>query len=80
MVVQADVQKGSFLAAFDARDGRELWRQTRDDVPTWGPPTLHEVGGRAQLLVNGMRHVGAYDFRTGSVIWKLSGGGDIPMT
>lgn len=79
VVVQADVQKGSFLAAFDARDGRELWRQTRDDVPTWGTPTLHEVGGRAQLLVNGMRHAGAYDFRTGAVIWKLSGGGDIPV-
>ena len=26
-----------------------------------------------------MRHVGAYDFKTGEVIWKLSGGGDIPV-
>jgi outer membrane protein assembly factor BamB len=79
VVVQADVQKGSFLAAFDARTGRELWRKVRDDVPTWSTPTLHEVNGRAQLLVNGMRHVGAYDFKTGEVIWKLSGGGDIPV-
>jgi len=29
--------------------------------------------------VNGMRHVGAYDFKTGKEIWKLSGGGDIPV-
>ena len=79
VAVQADVQKGSFLAAFDARDGRELWRVTRDDVPTWSTPTLHHVNGRAQLLVNGMRHVGAYDFRTGKEVWKLSGGGDIPV-
>jgi outer membrane protein assembly factor BamB len=79
VVVQADVLKGSFVAAFDAKDGRELWRVTRDDVPTWSTPTVHEVNGRTQLLVNGMRHMGAYDFRTGDVIWKLSGGGDIPV-
>ena len=79
VAVQADVQKGSFIAAFDAKDGKELWRRTRDDVPTWSTPTVHEVGGRTQLLVNGMRHVGAYDFKTGEEIWKLSGGGDIPV-
>ena len=65
------MQKGSFLAAFDAATGRELWRTTRDDVPTWGTPTVHVVNGRAQLIVNGMRHIGAYDFKTGEVIWKL---------
>ena len=78
-VVQADVQKGSFLAAFDAVTGRELWRTTRDDVPTWSTPTVHVVNGRAQLIVNGMRHIGAYDFKTGEVIWKLKGLGDIPV-
>ena len=65
VVVQADVQKGSFIAAFDAKDGQELWRKRREDVPTWSTPTVHEVNGRTQLLVNGMRHVGAYDFKTG---------------
>lgn len=78
-VVQADVQKGSFLAAFDAKTGRELWRVTRDDVPTWSTPTVHEVNGRVQLIVNGMRHIGAYDFKTGEVIWKMKGLGDIPV-
>jgi len=79
VVVQADVQKGSFIAAFDAKDGKELWRKTRDDVPTWSTPTVHQVNGRTHLLVNGMRHVGAYDFKTGEEIWRLSGGGDIPI-
>jgi PQQ-like domain len=79
VIVQADVQKGSFLAMFDAKDGREVWRVTRDDVPTWSTPTIHQVNGQTQILVNGMRHVGAYDFKTGKEIWKLSGGGDIPV-
>jgi outer membrane protein assembly factor BamB len=79
VIVQADVQKGSFLAMFDAKDGREVWRVTRTDVPTWSTPTIHSVHGQTQILVNGMRHVGAYDFKTGKEIWKLSGGGDIPV-
>jgi PQQ-like domain len=79
VIVQADVQKGSFLAMFDAKDGREVWRVARTDVPTWSTPTIHQVNGQTQILVNGMRHVGAYDFKTGKEIWKLSGGGDIPV-
>jgi outer membrane protein assembly factor BamB len=79
VVIQADVQRGSFLAAFDARNGQELWRVSRSDVPTWGTPTVHQVNGQTQLIVNGWRHMGAYDFKTGKEIWKLSGGGDIPV-
>jgi outer membrane protein assembly factor BamB len=79
VIVQADVQKGSFLAMFDAKDGREVWRVPRGDVPTWSTPTIHRVNGQTQILVNGMRHVGAYDFKTGKEVWKLSGGGDIPV-
>jgi outer membrane protein assembly factor BamB len=79
VIIQADVQKESFLAAFDVKDGRELWRVARSDVPTWGTPTVHIVNGQPQIIVNGMRHVGAYDLKTGKEIWKLSGGGDIPV-
>ena len=79
MILQADVQKNSFLAAFDLKTGKELWRTSRADVPTWSTPTIHEVGGRTQVLVNGWRHTGAYDFKTGQEIWKLNGGGDIPV-
>jgi outer membrane protein assembly factor BamB len=79
VVVQADVQKGSFLAAFDASSGRELWRVTRDDVPTWSTPTVYQTNGRSLIAVNGMRHAGAYDLKTGKEVWKLSGGGDIPV-
>jgi outer membrane protein assembly factor BamB len=79
IVLQADVQKSSFLAAFDVTNGKELWRTARQDVPTWGSPTIHQVGDQTQILVNGWRHIGAYDFKTGREIWKLKGGGDIPV-
>lgn len=73
------MQKGSFIAALDLRDGRELWRTLRAEVPTWSTPTVHEEGGRAQVIANGWKHIGGYDALTGKEIWKLAGGGDIPV-
>jgi len=79
LIIQADVQKNSFLAAFDLSSGKELWRTARQDVPTWSTPTIHQVGSQTQILVNGWKHTGAYDFKTGAEIWKFNGGGDIPV-
>jgi outer membrane protein assembly factor BamB len=79
LIIQADVQKNSFLAAFDVRTGKEIWRVGRSDVPTWGTPTIVSVDGRKQVVVNGWKHTGAYDLATGEEIWRLSGGGDIPV-
>ena len=78
VVIQADVLNGSFLAAFDVSTGDEIWRTARDDVPTWSTPTVHEVDGRAQIVVNGYRHIGGYDLATGLELWRMTGGGDIP--
>jgi len=79
VIVLCDVQTNSFLAAFDAQDGRELWRTARADVPTWGSPTVVEAEGVTQILVNGWHHSGGYDFDTGREIWRHDGGGDIPV-
>ena len=75
VIVQADVLEGSFLAAYDVRDGREIWRTAREDVPTWSTPTVHG----SQVLVNGWKHIGGYDLATGKEIWRMQGGGDIPV-
>jgi outer membrane protein assembly factor BamB len=79
VVVLCDVQKDSFLAVFDLNDGKELWRTPRKDVPTWGTPTVITATGRTQIVVNGWHHSGGYDFVTGKELWKLDGGGDIPV-
>lgn len=79
VVVQCDVQQDSFLAVFDLETGQELWRTARQDVPTWGTPTIVTAGGRTQIAVNGWHHSGGYDFATGRELWKYDGGGDIPV-
>jgi len=79
VVVLCDVQTNSFLAVFDLTNGKQLWRAARNDVPTWGTPTLARSGPRTEILVNGWHHTAAYDFGTGKEIWTLDGGGDIPV-
>lgn len=79
VIVQCDVQTNSFLAAFDLRDGNELWRTPRTDVPTWSTPAIARADGKNLILVNGWHHIGGYDFGSGKEVWKLDGGGDIPV-
>lgn len=78
VVVQCDVQGQSFIAAFDAETGDEIWRTDRSEVPTWGSPTVYEVPGRTVIAVNGWKHIGGYDLQTGEEVWRFAGGGDIP--
>jgi outer membrane protein assembly factor BamB len=79
VIVQCDVQRDSFLTALDIRTGRELWRTPRADVPTWSTPAIFESAGCATLVVNGYKHAGGYDPWTGKELWKIGGGGDIPV-
>jgi len=77
VIVQCDVQKNSFLASFEIETGKEIWRIARDELPTWSSPTISE--DKNQIIVNGFKHIGGYDFITGKEIWKMKGGGDIPV-
>jgi hypothetical protein len=79
VIVLCDVMEGSFLAALDAETGEDIWRTERDDVPTWGTPTVIEGLDRDQVAVNGFKHMGGYDLETGEELWRMSGGGDIPV-
>ena len=31
------------------------------------------------MIVNGWKHIGGYDLETGKEIWRMTGGGDIPV-
>ena len=79
VIVLCDVLTNSFLAAFELRSGKELWRTPRHDVPTWGSPAVVEVPGHNQIVVNGWHHSGGYELLTGKEIWRCDGGGDIPV-
>lgn len=79
VIIQADVLGDSFLTVLDVRDGREIWRKKREDFPTWSTPTVIPRGDGLQIVVNGFKHMGGYDYETGAELWTMSGGGDVPI-
>lgn len=79
VIIQCDVMENSFVAAFDIKTGKELWKQDRDEYPGWCTPNIYTDGEKEIVAINGFKHRGGYDFQTGEEIWKMSGGGDIPV-
>ncbi len=79
VVIQCDVFENSFLAAYDLASGKELWKKQRDEYPGWCTPNIYFDGEKARIAVNGFKHRGGYDFKTGEEIWRMSGGGDIQV-
>jgi outer membrane protein assembly factor BamB len=79
VIVQADIQKGSYLAAWDLTTGKRLWRTERaDEIPTWGTPTLVTTGTRDELVTNGTK-IRGYDPATGKVLWTLGPNSEVTV-
>jgi outer membrane protein assembly factor BamB len=79
VIIQCDVMSNSFLASFDIKTGNQVWKVQRDEYPGWCTPKIYIEEGKPRIAVNGFKHRGGYDFATGEEIWKMSGGGDIPI-
>jgi len=78
VIVQADQQAGSFLAAYDLETGREVWRTGRDEISTWGTPTIVHAGDRDELVTNGTT-IRGYDPKTGRLLWTLGPNSEITV-
>jgi outer membrane protein assembly factor BamB len=71
VIVQCDVGKDSFLASYQVADGKEVWRKSRDEIPSWGTPTIVEGPERVELVTNATKYARGYDPRTGEELWRL---------
>ena len=78
VIVQADRQKDSFIAAFDAATGKERWRTARDEISTWGTPTVFRAGNREQIVTNGPK-IRGYDPATGKLLWTLGPNSEVTV-
>ena len=72
VIVQADIQKDSFIAAYSLKTGKLVWKTPRDEISSWGTPTIHEGKTRAELITNGSRAIRGYDPVTGKELWRLT--------
>jgi outer membrane protein assembly factor BamB len=71
VIVQADRQEDSFIAAFRLKDGTPVWRTAREEIPSWGTPTVYEGPPRDELITHATKFIRAYDPLTGKELWRL---------
>jgi outer membrane protein assembly factor BamB len=71
VIVQSDQQRGSFVAAFDLRDGHEVWRARREELPGWSSPAILPGAHGPELITNSSRFIRGYDPRTGNELWRF---------
>jgi outer membrane protein assembly factor BamB len=62
----------SFLAAFDKRTGKELWRVVRQETESWATPLIWETQLRTEIVTASTGRVRSYDLE-GKLLWELKG-------
>jgi outer membrane protein assembly factor BamB len=68
-----DHEAESFIVALDKRNGKELWRATRDEPSSWSTPLAIDHNGRTEIVVSATKRVRSYDPATGKVLWEAAG-------
>ncbi|MCB1225396.1 MAG: PQQ-like beta-propeller repeat protein [Verrucomicrobiales bacterium] len=65
------------LLAFDAKEGRELWRSGEEGA-TYSSPVLRELAGEMQIVSVNQGSVTGHDRDSGAVKWRFEWSGDFP--
>jgi outer membrane protein assembly factor BamB len=71
VILQCDTQDDSFLLALDADTGKQVWKTERDELPSWGTPTVAQTSAGPELVTNASNYIRGYDPRTGKELWRL---------
>src|SRR5262245_18280669 len=74
VILAQDHDQGSFLAAYDKRTGKLIWRMDRAEFSRgYSTPVIWRAGGKRQIVVLGMLRIAGYDFDTGHEVWTVRG-------
>jgi outer membrane protein assembly factor BamB len=77
VILQVDTQADSFLLALKLETGETAWKTSRDELPSWGTPTVVDTSAGPVLLTNAANFIRGYDPRTGKELWRLGGSSKI---
>ncbi len=72
LYVVNDNDEQSYVAAFDAATGTELWRTERDEGSNWSTPFVWQNDVRTELVTTGREGVRSYGL-DGELLWHLTG-------
>jgi outer membrane protein assembly factor BamB len=73
VIVASESDVDAYLAAFEQKSGREVWRTPRTKTITYSSPIVGNVAGRDQLLMSGGLKVASYDPANGRPLWSATG-------
>jgi outer membrane protein assembly factor BamB/protein tyrosine phosphatase (PTP) superfamily phosphohydrolase (DUF442 family) len=71
VILQCDTQTDSFIVALNASTGETVWKTDRDELPSWGTPTVATTSKGEELIANASNFIRGYDPRTGKELWRL---------
>ena len=71
VILQCDTQTDSFIIALNANTGETVWKTDRDEIPSWGTPTVAVTSKGEELVANASNFIRGYDPRTGKELWRL---------
>jgi outer membrane protein assembly factor BamB len=72
IIVNWDNEAGSFIVALDKQDGKELWREAREEQTSWATPVVVQHDGKSQVITDGSNKIRSYDLDSGKQIWECS--------
>jgi outer membrane protein assembly factor BamB len=73
VIVSAEHDGKSFIAAFDRKTGDEVWRTPRPTNITFSSPVVAMMAGKEQLLLSGTDQVASYSPESGKQLWTAPG-------
>jgi outer membrane protein assembly factor BamB len=59
VILYQDGRSSSFVAAFDARTGKQVWRTNREASVGWGTPIAIRAGDYDEIIVHSQNRVQA---------------------
>ena len=78
LYIVCDNEANSFLVAFDAKTGRQVWRVQRDEKSSWSTPHVWQHDGKAEIVTNASGRIRSYDL-DGRQLWELTGASSIAI-
>jgi len=77
LILQCDTQTDSFVLALKLETGEIVWKTSRDELSSWGTPTVAATMTGPELVTNASNFIRGYDVRTGRELWRLGGSSKI---
>ena len=71
-ILQFDLSRDSFIAAYSLEDGSQVWSTPRDEIPSWSTPTVWKNSVRTELVTNAAQYARGYDPVSGAELWRLA--------